>query len=121
MPIVGSTFPPGAKATGRDTFRLTQRSWARTSLSAHRVSGRVRSASAWQRSPTIDLDGNQGNAPDLRDDLAGLRDKALLLTGFAGGLRRSELVAQECLAAGQSLRGDPSFVSLDALRRRQAA
>ncbi len=27
------------------------------------------------------------------DDLAGLRDKALLLTGFAGGLRRSELVA----------------------------
>lgn len=27
------------------------------------------------------------------DDLAGLRDRALLLTGFAGGLRRSELVA----------------------------
>lgn len=27
------------------------------------------------------------------DDLAGIRDKALLLTGFAGGLRRSELVA----------------------------
>jgi integrase len=27
------------------------------------------------------------------DDPAGLRDKALLLTGFAGGLRRSELVA----------------------------
>jgi integrase len=27
------------------------------------------------------------------DDLAGLRDKALLSTGFAGGLRRSELVA----------------------------
>jgi integrase len=29
------------------------------------------------------------------DDLAGLRDKALLLTGFAGGLRRSELVAPD--------------------------
>jgi integrase len=34
--------------------------------------------------------------PSLRsygDDLAGLGAKALLLTGFAGGLRRSELVA----------------------------
>jgi integrase len=40
---------------------------------------------------------------DLRDmlatlphDLRGLRDRAILLTGFAGGLRRSEIVALDC-------------------------
>jgi hypothetical protein len=32
------------------------------------------------------------------DDLAGLGDKALLLTGFAGRLRRSELVALDVTA-----------------------
>ncbi len=32
----------------------------------------------------------------LPDDLRGLRDRAILLVGFAGGLRRSEIVSLDC-------------------------
>jgi site-specific recombinase XerC len=39
------------------------------------------------------------------DDLAGLRDRALLLLGFAGALRRSELVGLEAAHVGATSTG----------------
>jgi integrase len=55
-----------------------------------------------QKAPVLvsDLRAMVGTLPDT---LAGLRDRALLLVGFAGGFRRSELVALEL--------GDLSFAS----------
>lgn len=43
-------------------------------------------------------------AATLEADLRGLRDKAILLVGFTGGLRRSEIVGLDC-GPGQTADG----------------
>ncbi len=53
---------------------------------------KVHGQPAAQRDP-ITLDTLRALVRACGDDLAGLRDRALLLVGFAGALRRSELVA----------------------------
>jgi integrase len=47
-----------------------------------------------RRAPALELDGLRGVIADIEgEDLRALRDRALLLVGFFGALRRSELVA----------------------------
>jgi hypothetical protein len=60
--------------------------------------------------------------PGARTDMKGLRDRALLLFGFAGAFRRSEIVALDSLRAGfltsAAKRGALIFKMMDQSRHR---
>jgi site-specific recombinase XerD len=71
---------PTAEARGSETM-----------AGVHREAAAKGQAPAQKRAATIDI-LRQILAP-VGDDLVGLRDRALLLTGFAGALRRAELAA----------------------------
>ena len=72
-----------------------------------RVAGAAR-----DRREALPADALAGIAEKLGTDLRGLRDRALILVGFAGALRRSELAAIEV----EDLREEPEGYRLDLKR-----